>query len=131
MNKIVLIIDDEPDVVTYLSAILQNNDYTPYSADNVKSGLEWLEKIVPNLICLDIMMPKETGITMYKKIREDRRFKSIPVLIVSGIIQDGNFDFHNYISDRHIPPPEEIIEKPIKIDEFMRLVNRLASETNL
>lgn len=130
MSKKVLIIDDEPDVLTYLSTILQNNDYSPFSADSVKSGMKMLETVVPNLICLDIMMPKESGITMYRKLREDNRFKLIPVLIISGIIHNGDFNFRSYITDKRIPHPEEILEKPVKVDEFIRLVNKLTAETN-
>jgi twitching motility two-component system response regulator PilH len=130
MSKKVLIIDDEPDVLTYLSAILQNNDYSPVSADNVKSGLRMVEEISPSLICLDIMMPKESGIAMYKKLREDHRFRSIPVIIISGIVQNGKFDFRSYIADKNIPPPQKIIEKPINVDEFIQIVHQIISKKN-
>ena len=127
MERKVLIIDDEPDVVKYLTEILKDNDYTTYSADVVELGMEILEKIKPDLVCLDIMMPKESGISMYVKIRKDERFKHIPVLIISGVVQENEFDFRSYVPDKSIPPPDYFFEKPISIARFMKIVDKFIS----
>ena len=127
MDKKVLIIDDEPDVIKYLTEILKDNGYTTYSADVVELGMEILEKIKPDLVCLDIMMPKESGISMYVKIRKDERFKHIPVLIISGVVQENEFDFRSYVPDKSIPPPNYFFEKPISIARFMKIVDKFIS----
>ena len=127
MDRKVLIIDDEPDVVKYLTEILKDNGYTTYSADNVDLGWEIMEEIIPDLICLDIMMPKESGISMYVKIRKDERFKHIPVLIISGVVQEDEFNFRSYVPDKSIPPPNYFFEKPISIARFMKIVNKFIS----
>ena len=127
MDKKVLIIDDESDVVKYLTEILKDKGYTAYSADNVDLGMEILEKIKPDLICLDIMMPKESGISMYVKIRKDERFKHIPVLIISGVVQENEFDFRLYVPDKSIPSPDYFFEKPISVAKFMKIVNKFIS----
>ncbi|MCD6162994.1 MAG: response regulator [candidate division Zixibacteria bacterium] len=127
MDKKVLIIDDEPDVAKYLTEILKDNGYTTYSADNADIGMEVLESIIPDLICLDIMMPMESGISMYVKIRKDERFKHIPVLIISGVVQENEYDFRSYVSDKSIPPPDYFFEKPISVAKFMKIVDKFTS----
>lgn len=127
MERKVLIIDDEPDVIKYLTEILKDNGYTTYSADVVELGMEILEKIKPDLVCLDIMMPKESGISMYVKIRKDERFKHIPVLIISGVVQEDEFNFRSYVPDKSIPPPNYFFEKPIGVAKFMKIVDKFIS----
>jgi len=125
MEKKVLIVDDEPDVLTYLTTILKHNGYTPLSAHTAQLGMEMVERKKPDLILIDIMMPKESGISLYTRLKEDRRFKDIPIVIISGVAQAGEFNFRDFVSDKSIPPPEKYIEKPIRVEEFVRIIDEL------
>lgn len=127
MRKKILIIDDEHDVMTYLVAVLDSNNYDPYSADSVQGGLLILEKVKPDLICLDIMMPKESGISMYIQLKENRAYKDIPVIIISGVKQENEFDFRSYVPDKTIPAPDCFMEKPIDVDRYIRTIGELTS----
>ena len=95
MPKTVMIIDDEEDIRTYLMAVLESNGYETYSSSNAKNGIELLQDIKPDLICLDIMMPHETGFSFYKKFRQNEEFYQIPVIIISGAIESGKFKIKN------------------------------------
>ena len=125
MDKTVLVVDDEPDVVTYLTTILKYNGFTPLSADSAHSGLETVKKTKPDLILLDIMMPKESGISMYTQLKEDKRFRDIPVVVISGVAQAKEFNFRDYVSDKSVPSPDEYLEKPIQVEQFLKVVKRL------
>jgi len=127
MSKVILIVDDEPDIVEYLTAILEENGFTSYSAGSVKRGFEILEKVKPDLICLDVMMPKETGVSMYRRLRQDSALKNIPIVIISGVGQDGEFAFGSHVHDEFIAAPECCLEKPIDVDLFIQTVNSLIS----
>jgi CheY-like chemotaxis protein len=127
MEKKILIIDDEADVITYLTMVLKSNDFEPYAIDNVISAMNDVERIQPDLICLDIMMPRETGISFYKILRKSKNFSHIPVIIISGVVQTGKFDFQSYVKDKSIPPPECYMEKPIDVDRFISTINKLIS----
>lgn len=127
MGKKILIVDDEPDITTYLSTALQANGYLPRIAADSGAGLEAAREIHPDLICLDIMMPRESGITLYKHLKEDPDLKSVPVMIISGVGQEGQFDFRSYVPDSSIPPPELFMEKPIAMDQFIGAIKRLIS----
>ncbi len=123
--KKILIVDDEPDVVAYLTVVLAANGYKPYSAANVNTAEQILKKIHPDLICLDIVMPKETGISFYIKLQQEKELKSIPVIIISGIVESDKFNFRSYVKDESIPSPACYMEKPIDIKNFIWNIERL------
>lgn len=123
--KKILIVDDEPDVVTYLTTVLKSNGYESYSAANIKSAMQLTKEIHPDLICLDIVMPNETGISFYIKLQQDKKLKNIPVILISGIIESEKFNFRSYVKDTTIPPPECYMEKPLDINNFISNVEKL------
>lgn len=127
MAKMVLIVDDEPDVATYLAAILQTHGYTPVIATDVDGGADLACQLRPDLISLDIMMPRESGISMYVRVRRDPILRHIPVVIVSGLGDKGDFDFRSYVPDSSIPPPDHFLEKPIDVEEYLRVVGSLVA----
>ena len=123
--KKILIIDDEPDVVAYLTAVLESNGYKSYSAADIKKAMDLVQKVSPDLICLDIEMPKETGISLYIKLQQEKELKHIPVMIISGIIDSDKFNFRSYVKDESIPEPECFMEKPIDIKSFIWNIEQL------
>ena len=123
----ILIIDDEPDVNTYLEAVLKSNGYETYSISNVESAMDKVKEIHPKLICLDIMMPRETGISFYSKLRKDKDFCKTPVIIISGVVESEKFNIYSFVSDKSIPAPECYMEKPINVEKFIKKVKQLTN----
>ena len=124
-HKKVLIIDDEPDVVVYLTAVLESNGYKSYSASDIQYAMQLVKEIHPDVICLDIMIPKETGISFYIKLRKIKEFKNIPVIIISGIIETEKFNFRSYVKDVSIQPPDCFMEKPIDVVNYIQKISEL------
>jgi CheY-like chemotaxis protein len=122
----ILIIDDEPDVNIYLETVLKSNGYETYSINDVTNAMERVREIQPKLICLDIMMPRETGISFYSKLRKDKDFCKTPVIIISGVVESEKFNIHSFVSDKSIPAPECYMEKPINVKKFINKVKQLA-----
>ena len=81
-NRKILIVDDEPDVVTYLSSLLEDNGYRTLKAFNGKEGMDLAQKELPDLISLDITMPEETGVRMLRNLHDDPATTGIPVILV-------------------------------------------------
>ena len=127
MKEKILIVDDESDVATYLATVLRTNGYSPAVADSVDTGLEMAHRLRPDLICLDLMMPRKSGLTMYTRLKKDPVLKDTPILIISGAGQEEGFDFRSYIRDESIPVPGHYMEKPIDIDDYLKVVRRLVS----
>ena len=129
MTKKVLIIEDEADVMEYLNTVLENNGYRTYTSSDAEEALSMAGEVVPDLICLDIMMPRESGLSFYTQLKKMKGLKNIPVVIVSGAIQQGEFDFRSFVPDETIAPPERFIEKPIMIEDFLETVAELTSRS--
>jgi len=128
LGKKILLVDDEPDIRSYLCSVLEENSFRAFTAGNAETGMQLLEDIEPDLVCLDIMMPKRSGISMYAAMKENEKFRQVPVIIISGIVEEGKFNFRKFLADESVPPPEQYLEKPVKIDEFITLVKFLTAE---
>ncbi len=128
-RKKVLIVDDEPDVVAYIAAVLQVEGFDVYSADNTEEALVLAEKTRPDLICLDIMMPRESGLSMYARLRANKDLAGTPVVIISGIQTEQEFDFRQLVKDRSIPAPQAFFEKPIDADVFGKALSRIVEKS--
>ncbi len=126
MAKKVLIIDDEPDMVTFLSTLLEDNGYDIVTAADGEEGLEKVKSEKPDLISLDLLMPNKTGIKMYRELRKDPEVAGIPVVMVTGFGKDDvpSMDFKKWIQERAIKPPEAYIEKPVDKDVLLDAVRK-------
>jgi len=115
MAKKVLIIDDEPDMVMFLSTLLEDNGYDIATAVDGEEGMEKVKSEKPDLISLDLLMPNKTGIKMYRELRKDPEVADIPVVMVTGFGKDDipSMDFKKWIQERAIKAPEAYIEKPV------------------
>jgi len=138
MSKKILIVDDEPDIITFLSALLEENGYASVSAKDGTEGLELLRAEKPDLVLLDLMMPKKSGITMFQELRKDPGLTDIPVIVVTGVSEVTGVDFRNFMFKQPMRDekkfvettglskytvPDGYIEKPIDPDELIKVVN--------
>jgi two-component system phosphate regulon response regulator PhoB len=143
MSRKILIVDDEPDVVTFHATVLQEHGYTCISARNGVEGLEALRKEKPDLVLLDLMMPKKSGITMFQELRKDPTMSQIPVVIVTGVSEVTGVDFRNFMYKQPLRDekkfvettgltkytiPDGYIEKPIEPDELIKVVKKALKE---
>ncbi|NWF55279.1 MAG: response regulator [Syntrophaceae bacterium] len=114
--KKILIIDDEEDVVTYLTTLLEENGYQTCSAKNGNEAWERIRQDRPDLICLDLLMPEKSGVKLYGELRKDPTLKNLPVVMITafGPPDYPAIDFKRFIHSRTtIPPPEGYLEKPV------------------
>jgi CheY-like chemotaxis protein len=108
MPKKILIIDDDPVVVKYLSAVFSDNGYATCSATSSTEGLEVVKAEKPDLICLDLQMPGEWGPRFYRKLRKDKQFRNLPIIVVSGI--DGDHAIKDAVAFVKKPfDPEKLV----------------------
>jgi CheY-like chemotaxis protein len=126
----ILVLDDEPDVVTYLEMLLRDNGYDTVSASNGRAGMDIVRHEKPDLVTLDISMPEGSGTVFYKQLKTDPELASIPVVIVTAITaQDGDpYGFKDVMCNRQqVPAPEGYLPKPIDKDEFVNIIHRILS----
>jgi CheY-like chemotaxis protein len=122
MAKKVLVVDDEPDVVTYVTTVLRDNGFETMEASNGEEAMALVRQQRPDLITLDVTMPETTGVKAYRQLKEDPSLRTIPVIILTGVTPL----FKQFISSRdQVPPPEGYLEKPVKAEELLQEVRRL------
>jgi CheY-like chemotaxis protein len=143
MAKKILIVDDEPDIVTFLGAILEENGYESVSAKDGVEGLEVLYREKPDLVLLDLMMPKKSGISMFQELRKDPKMSHTPVVVVTGVSEVTGVDFRNFMYKQPLKDekkfvettgltkytiPDGYIEKPIDPDELIKVIEKALKE---
>lgn len=96
----ILIIDDDPDILTYVSEILQDNAYETSTAGDGAAGLASVREARPDLIILDLMMPRKSGIRFLNEIRQDATLRDIPIMVLSGATGVTGVDMRQYLQEQ-------------------------------
>jgi len=112
----ILVADDEPDFVTFVSTVLEDNGASVISASDGNRAFDLAKSEKPDLITLDISMPGKSGIEVFELLRKTAETKNIPVCIITG-----KPEMRALIYDRPVPPPEGYLNKPV--DEETILFN--------
>ncbi len=128
MAKKVLVVDDELDMRVFMITLLETNGFKPIAAEDGTQGLELARKHKPALIIMDVMMPRESGITMYRGLKTDPDLKSIPVIMVTALAKK-TFLHSQTVLDQYeggkVPEPSAYIEKPPEAEELLKVINRV------
>ena len=113
--KRLLIIDDDPDFVAGIKAILVKAKYEVDVAYNPKDGFQALKSRAYDLLLLDVMMGRGAeGIMIARKLGKDPNLRDLPVLIITGIREQMAFLFPGQAVHPHFVPVDELVEKPIE-----------------
>ncbi|MFH2000927.1 MAG: response regulator [Planctomycetota bacterium] len=123
----ILVIDDEPDMVDYLTSLLEDEGYECQGANSGTAGNLMVEEFRPDLICLDIDMPEKTGVKMYRELGKDPQKNKIPVIIISGLTKDFENFFQYMSKHRENPPFIGFVAKPVDVRTLMAKVHESLS----
>ena len=114
--KKILIVDDEKDIVETLKFVLESSGYTCYCAYNGEDGLKLAKEIMPDLMILDVMMPKMNGFKISRLLKYDAKYRDIPILMLTARSQE---------SDKMLGEEtgaNEYITKPFELDDVLSKV---------
>ena len=119
--KKILIVDDEQDIVESLKFVLENCNYTCYCAYNGEDGLRLAKELVPDLIILDVMMPKINGFKISRLLKYDAKYKNIPILMVTARTQEEDKLIGEETgADEYITKPFELEEVVKKVEQYLK-----------
>ena len=131
MPKKILIIDDDPDVVLFLTTMLKDQGYSTAEARNGQEGIEKAKEELPDLILLDLMMPQKSGISLLSDLKKDAELKKIPVIMVTGVSGETGIDLESFFQrsstageDDGVIRPQGLIEKPVNPEKLLRMVKK-------
>jgi CheY-like chemotaxis protein len=128
MGKKVLCVDDDPDIRLFVVTVLEENGYTPLTATNGEEALEIIKKERPDLVTLDVLMPRQSGIKMYRELKTDDSLKNIPVIILSGIARRTFLRSQEALTEfgsENVPEPVAYMEKPVEPEELAEMIKKV------
>jgi len=119
LSRRILIVDDEPDTRTYLEVLFQDNGYETEVAVDGDEAMAKVRGFRPDVITLDIIMPRESGQKFYRELARDPEFGKVPVIVCSGVTRYRDLFSRDH---RTMPKPFAIVDKPIDRDELLNKV---------
>jgi two-component system phosphate regulon response regulator PhoB/two-component system alkaline phosphatase synthesis response regulator PhoP/two-component system response regulator VicR len=127
----ILIIDDDRDLVNSIEIILQTKNYQARSAFNGKDGYDKIEKKIPDLILLDVMMATDTeGFDLAYKLKENMKYRDIPIVMITSFTQkmaeEGPDRFQHIMGEAW--PVTYFLEKPIDPEVLLSTVEKVLAE---
>jgi twitching motility two-component system response regulator PilH len=128
MPKKVMIVDDDPDVREFSQAVLEEHGYASVIATNGVEGMEIIKKEKPDLVILDILMPRESGIRMYREMKTSKSLKDIPVIVLSGIAEKSFQRSQKALvefGEETVPEPQAYLEKPVEPEELAETIKKI------
>ena len=127
-KKTVLIVEDELDMRIFISTLLETSGYEPIMTRDGTEGLLKAKDACPDLIILDVMMPGEGGVQMFRQLKTDDTLCNIPVIMLSAVAQKTFTHYLNMVNARlkdPIPDPDAYIEKPPEAEDLLKVTAAL------
>jgi len=123
----VLVVDDDPDIVDYLTSFLGDNGYQVQSAESGEVALRVVDEFNPDAVLIDVMLPGRSGLDLMSQLRRNPRWRDLPLYVVTGndtIVMD---ECHSYF-DAHdgIRGPDGVLGKPVDRDALLEVLGNLA-----
>ena len=122
MSKRILVVDDSPDARETVRFILEAEGYDVLEACDGQMGVETAKSFLPDLIVLDMMMPKKDGFVASMEIKRDPKLAHIPIVVLSGIEEHIRGDSKNVQSGLRA---DVFMQKPVDPNAFVATVNKL------
>ena len=119
-------VDDDPDILDALTMILESQDYKVVTARNGLEGLAGIESEKPDLMILDLLMPKMDGFALYKELQEPKwaEHKDMPILILTSVREEASRRRYELETGVELEV-DDYIEKPFSPDVLLERVENL------
>jgi CheY-like chemotaxis protein len=126
----ILVVDDDPDILEGVTAVLESQ---PYRVGTARDGLECMElvrKETPDLLILDMLMPRMDGFAVIRELREDPQFAGLPVIVLTTVIEDAAYRRYE-LEVGTAMDVQDFIEKPIPPADLLRRVAEIVDQPYL
>ena len=128
MRKKALVVDDNPDVRLFSVALLEKNGYTPLTAEDGDNGLRIIKAEKPDLVILDVLMPRQSGVRLYRELKTTKSLKDIKVIVLGEIAKKAFLRSQKALTefgDAEVPEPEIYLEKPVEPEELAEAIKKV------
>ena len=129
MNEKILVVDDDPDILDAVTMILESQGYQVFTARDGVEGLANLKAENPDLMILDLMMPKMDGFAVCKELQDPRwsKYKGIPILILTSVREEASRRRYELETGLELDV-DDYVEKPFSPDVLLDRVGKLVKK---
>lgn len=130
MNEKILVVDDDPDILDALTMILEAKGYQVVTARDGVEGLANLKAENPNLLILDLLMPRMDGFAVCKELQDPRwsKYREIPILILSSVREEASRRRYELETGLELDV-DDYVEKPIVPEILLNRVEKLIQKS--
>ena len=119
MKKKILVVEDEPAMISLICEMLEKAGYQTSSAEDGESALKAVKSGAPDLVLMDIILPKMDGWLVCQKMKTDEHLKKIPIILLSGLLTA------DAVADASVEKCDYLMAKPLKMDNLLEKVSEL------
>jgi CheY-like chemotaxis protein len=123
-EKKILVVDDEPDVRSFLTTCIQDAGFVVDSAVDGQDALEKIEQELPDLMTLDMVMPRKSGIELIRTLRKNDKWAKLPVIVITAHAKNefASEDIKSFNAFTSGLKPRRTIEKPVTPEKLVNTI---------
>ena len=122
----ILVVDDDPDVIEYLSSFLEDEGYEVEAATDERSALAEVERSSPDVILVDVMLPGRSGLDLMVRLRRDPRWAGIPLVLITGDDSVLKDECRSYLeTHQDVRGPDHVLGKPVDRDLLLSVLREI------
>lgn len=126
-KQYILIVDDDPDILEGILTILESQPYRLATARDGKKCIEMIEEDIPDLLILDLLMPRMDGWGVIREMRSEPRFASVPIMVLTTVIEDASRRRYELETGMAMDV-QDYIQKPTKPADLIKRIERQLQE---
>jgi len=129
-DRRVLIVEDDPDIVDYLSFFLEDEGYEVEAASRCSTAREMMDDFRPEVILIDALLPGKSGLELLVSLRQDPQWSELPMVVVTGndtLLED---DCQSYLGAfEGVRGPDGVLGKPVDRETLLAVLRTLLNDT--
>ncbi len=124
----ILVVDDDPDMLDSMMTVLKSQPYKLQAARDGRQCMEMIGKKIPDLLILDLLMPKMDGFAVIRELRRNPQYVDLPIIVMTALLQDASRRRYE-LETRSAMNVQGYLEKPIAPPELLRHVSETLKQT--
>jgi two-component system alkaline phosphatase synthesis response regulator PhoP len=120
----ILVVDDDPDMLEGITTILETRSYRLGTARDGKKCMEMVAQEVPDLLILDLLMPRMDGWGVIREMRNNPRYAKVPIMVLSTVVEDASRRRYELETGMTMDV-QDYLQKPAKPDDLLQRVTKL------
>jgi CheY-like chemotaxis protein len=120
----ILVVDDDPDILEGIQAVLENEPYRLATARDGRRCMELVRQEIPDLVILDLLMPRMDGWGVIREMRSEPRFARVPIMVLTTVMEDASRRRYELETGLAMEV-QDYVRKPVKPAELLQRIRKL------